>query len=595
MSFNKPSSPQISALNFAIAALLLSTNLHAGVINNSNPDVASGAFLGDCGTVGAPTACVGAMNLNNVDVNLVRLVDGSPFGSFDKTTGAYSTMAVGDSFVSVVKDGLNAVMAKITGKVWPVGEPVGVKAVVDDNAVKKGKPKNCLINTAYMSADDSTSGQSAYLDTAHPEPVICSSPFQTHKRFKIGMQPATVSGVLNGAEGNGIDLVFNVADEVPTALRPYQVFSKINNYTGLRLKGYKIVVGKGVGSGFQSASTLGIADKLHISLGIGEGASGNGTLDGTNLFDDDGLATFSHGLFGAPDQHFTVNGFFDSRTAGFNVAQTCSVLPCTTYPNPYVAGAALINSDTIFSTTVLPSNYNGPPGPSTATLFNDWLPSIWQPKGIFFDTDGDPTTDAKLVAWWDGATWRKNFDSGFAVVSAVELASWAGNPLYAVDDIEDVLNLGINYIVKVGNVGTGDITVRIIPIVADTQVAPAWVATPPPNQSLNVDNSDTSKYDAATDGVLVLRYLFGFRDAALVDGALGSGPALRDATQIAAYINGKLKAFDVDGDTKTMALTDGLMILRRLLGLSGSALTANANPGGASDASIAAAIDALKQ
>ena len=166
MSFNRPNSTQISAVSLAIAAFLLSTNLHAGVINNTNPDAASGAFLGDCGTVGTPTACVGAMNLNNVDVNLVRLVDGTTFGSFDKTTGAYSPMAVGDSFVSVVKDSLNAVMAKLTGKVWPVGEPVGIKAVVGDAAVTKGKPKNCLINTAFMSADDSTSGLSAYLDTA---------------------------------------------------------------------------------------------------------------------------------------------------------------------------------------------------------------------------------------------------------------------------------------------------------------------------------------------------------------------------------------------------------------------------------------------
>lgn len=484
-----------SAVSLAVAGMLMAGSAYAGRIDNTNNDTSMGAFLGDCGPVGNPTACVGALNLDNVDVSLIRTVDGSTFGTFDKATGIYSVMAVGDSFFSAVKDVLGTVVAKISGKVWPVGEPGGIKAVNGDNAVTKGKPKNCLINTAFMDATASTSGLSAYLDTAHPEPVICSSEFQTHKRFKIAMQPATVDGVTVG-EGKPIDLVFDVAEG--GGLQPYQVFSKINNYTGKRLQGYKIVVGQGVGddptTGFKSASALGIADRLHISLGKGEGAAGNNTPDGSDLFDGDGLATFSHGLFGAPDQHFTTNGFFDSRTAGFDVVQTCSVLPCVTHPNPAntttTTFAALIDSDTIYSTTVLPSNYSGPAAaPLTAPLFGEWLPMVWQPKGIFWNSDNDPTTDADLVAWWDGAVWRKNFDSGFAVVSDTEFKTWAADPLYAIDDIEDVLNLGINYIVKVGDdldkdgdpltKPTTQVTIRIIPVVAADQTQPAYVGTTP--------------------------------------------------------------------------------------------------------------------
>lgn len=63
---------------------------------------------------------------------------------------------------------------------------------------------------------------------------------------------------------------------------------------------------------------------------------------------------------------------------------------------------------------------------------------------------------------------------------------WQADKLYAIDDIEDVLNLGINYIVKVGddldnNPATTNtqITIRIIPVVADTQVAPSFVGTTP--------------------------------------------------------------------------------------------------------------------
>jgi hypothetical protein len=475
-----------STLSLAFIGMAMAGSLNAGVISNSN-SVAAGGFLGGCtstpGSKIADGACVGAMNLGNVDVQLLHLnADGTStvFGTFDKTTGAYTPMVVGDSYVSLINDGLT-LMAKLTGKVWPVGGPMAIKAVNNDADVSSGKPRNCLINTAFMSPEESLIPGAGYLNSANPKPVICSSPFQTHKRFKLAMQPATVDGVAPGADGKGIDLVFNVTDD--GTLRPYQVFSKIDNYTGVRLKGYKIVVGKGLGTTFKTASQLGIADKLHLSLGVAEGATSgkNATLDGSDIFEEDGLATFSHGLFGAPDKHFTVNGFFDKRTAGFNVAQTCSVLPCTTYANPFVGGAPLINSDTIYSTTLLPSNYSGPAAaPLTAPLFGDWLPAKWVPQGIFWDFDNNPSTDADLVAFWDGKVWRKNYDSAFTAVSAVELNTWAKNPLYAIARIEDTLNLGINYIVKVGDGIAPDFTVRIIPVVADTQVAPDYVTAPPP-------------------------------------------------------------------------------------------------------------------
>ncbi len=475
MKYTRPRALRASATALAVAGLLLSSNVYAGRITNSNEDQ-PGRFLGECGAVAQNdrTACVGALNLGNVDVEGVAANGASlPGFTFDEGTGVYSTLTPGESFVSSIKTALGDLMAKLTGKIYPVGEPVGIKAVNNDTAVKNGKPANCLINTSFLSPEDTGDATTAYLDSLHPKPVVCSSPFQTHKRFKIAMQPATVDLVANGAESDKpIDLVFNVADG--DGLQPYQVFSKINNYTGKRLKGYKIVVGRGTESSFQSASELNIADKLHISLGIGEGATSAGVPDGTNLFDaEEGLATFSHGLFGAPDKHFDTNGFFDDTTAGFNVVQGCATPGfCGTYPNPgFPTGAPLYESDTIYSTSVLTSNYT--------TLFGDWLPSTMQPKGIFFDFDSDPTTDADLVAWWDGTNWRKNNDSGFAIVSPTEFNTWANDARYAIDDIEDVLNLGINYIVKVGDGIGGDFTIRIIPIVAVDQDPPSFVGTTP--------------------------------------------------------------------------------------------------------------------
>lgn len=483
MTRSHPHFSRTNAIAAAVACLLLATSAQAGVIADSNPTT-GGAFAGECGTSGATEACVGAWNFGNVDVQQVH-ADGTVFGSFSTTNGAYATMVAGDSFISSVKDAMGSVMAKVTGKVWPIGEPAGIKAVNSDAQTKNGKPQNCLINSSYLGADVSTSGLDAYLNSSAPEPVICSSGFQSHKRFKIAMQPASVDGVADGAASNKpIDMVFNVTDG--GGLKPYQVFSKINNYTGKRLKGYKIVVGRGTGSGFQTASELGIAEKLHISLGKGEGYSSGsmGAPNGSDLFDGDGLATFSHGLFGAIDTNFPSNGFFDTRTAGFDVEQLCTSAAGTapgTCPTGYTGpdgNATLMNSDTIQSTTVLASNYT--------SLFGDWLPSKWQPSGVFYDDDNDPSTDAVLKAWWNGSQWVGNNDGGSAPIPAATLEAWGKDKLYEVAKIEDVLNLGINYIVKVGDdldndamTNTSTFTVRIIPVVATNQDAPTFLAAEP--------------------------------------------------------------------------------------------------------------------
>lgn len=126
---------------------------------------------------------------------------------------------------------------------------------------------------------------------------------------------------------------------------------------------------------------------------------------------------------------------------------------------------------------------------------------------------------------------------------------------------------------------------------------------------LNIDNSDaTTAYDAATDGVLLLRYLLGVRGDDLVANARGTGANLRSAAEIEAMlaafitISPAQSPFDVDGDGVVSPLTDGLMILRRLLtpsvatsdSAAMSAITAGAKRGTRTDAQVVNAIDALK-
>jgi hypothetical protein len=134
----------------------------------------------------------------------------------------------------------------------------------------------------------------------------------------------------------------------------------------------------------------------------------------------------------------------------------------------------------------------------------------------------------------------------------------------------------------------------------DTLIALYYPNSAP--QVLNIDNSAGMVYDAATDGTLLVRYLFGLRGAALINNARGTGTSLRDAAQIEAYLAANIAAFDVDGDGKTLPMTDGLMILRRLLNPGAvttnaaamATITAGAKKSGRSDVDVVNAIDALR-
>ena len=77
---------------------------------------------------------------------------------------------------------------------------------------------------------------------------------------------------------------------------------------------------------------------------------------------------------------------------------------------------------------------------------------------------------------------------------------------------------------------------------------------------------------ALTDGLLVLRHLFGFAGPTLTDDALASSAARVDSETIASYLNANSGNLDIDGDGSTEALTDGLLLLRYLFGFDGPTL-----------------------
>lgn len=91
--------------------------------------------------------------------------------------------------------------------------------------------------------------------------------------------------------------------------------------------------------------------------------------------------------------------------------------------------------------------------------------------------------------------------------------------------------------------------------------------------NLDIDGNGTA--DALTDGVLILRKLFGYSGSVLIENAVGVGATRDTATLIDNYFPTDL-TLDVDNNGTADALTDGVLILRRLFGYSGTVLIENA-------------------
>jgi hypothetical protein len=79
--------------------------------------------------------------------------------------------------------------------------------------------------------------------------------------------------------------------------------------------------------------------------------------------------------------------------------------------------------------------------------------------------------------------------------------------------------------------------------------------------------------DALTDGILILRYLFGFRGDTLIDGAVSPDCTRCTAPEIEAWLADCVSCcLDIDGNGEADALTDGILILRYLFGFTGDDL-----------------------
>ena len=136
------------------------------------------------------------------------------------------------------------------------------------------------------------------------------------------------------------------------------------------------------------------------------------------------------------------------------------------------------------------------------------------------------------------------------------------------------------------NAGVGDMTSASFklasslggPFFAGTSRSTSYSATPGfwptikgvlPGCILDLDGNGS--IDALTDGLMLIRVLFGLTGTAVTNGAIGSNATRTTFADIQPVIN--LSLLDVDQNGATDALTDGLVILRAMFGLTGASVT----------------------
>lgn len=132
-----------------------------------------------------------------------------------------------------------------------------------------------------------------------------------------------------------------------------------------------------------------------------------------------------------------------------------------------------------------------------------------------------------------------------------------------------VVSVSPNGIVSTIGVGTEWLDVSYGGRVSSAQ----FVVYSPPVVSIDIDGSGS--YRALTDGLVILRYLIGLEGAPLVAGITAPSATPIDAAATTAKLDKMLAQLDVDGNGRPDA-ADGLLIVRYLFGLRGPALIAGA-------------------
>jgi len=168
---------------------------------------------------------------------------------------------------------------------------------------------------------------------------------------------------------------------------------------------------------------------------------------------------------------------------------------------------------------------------------------------------------------------------GSFAINPLAVGGASGNPVTYTSATPQVCSVSGMNVVNVTELGLGVCT-----ITANQQGDTIYSAATPVSQSvtffatLDIDASGVgdTRYHALTDGQLIMRYLLNVTGPALTAGVTAQTALRTDPAVLFAHLNAMRNALDVDGNTVVDPATDGVLVLRYLLGFRGGALIADA-------------------
>lgn len=323
------------------------------------------------------------------------------------------------------------------------------------------------------------------------------------------------------------------------------------------------ITGFGNGGGIYNGSTLTVV---------------NSTFSGNSAFIGGGLATDNPATTSIANSTFSGNSAVQGGGIN-NYISTLTITNSTFVGNGASAvggGGGLYNS--IGSTTVTNSTFSGNSGDGIGrsngivTLRNTIVANS---IGANCGANAAVTNGGNNID--DGATCGWGPASGSMSSTNPGLGAITGNPAYF------PLNGGSPAIDAGTNAGCPATSQNGVARPADSDgngTATCDIGayeTPSALPTLDVDASITAtKYDALTDGLIILRYLFGATGSSLTTNALGGTATRIDPGVMTTHLDGIRTFLDIDGNGVTETMTDGLLIIRYLFGLRGGSLVAGA-------------------
>jgi hypothetical protein len=215
------------------------------------------------------------------------------------------------------------------------------------------------------------------------------------------------------------------------------------------------------------------------------------------------------------------------------------------------------------STGVFASRFSSAGAPlATEFQVNTYTPGGQDTPSVATDADGD------FVVTWHGSQ-----DGSGSGIFARRFSS-AGSPL-ATEFQVNTYTPSYQRSPSVGADADGDFVVTWMSSAQDGSAYGIFAQRFAAPSTLDIDGNGATQ--PLTDGLLVLRAFFGFTGNPLISGAVDlSGCKRCDAAAIEPYIDGLGLLLDVDGDLALGPLTDGLLALRFLFGFTGNTLINNA-------------------